>query len=191
IGENAAEIIHIGQAVLALGGTIEYFRDTVFNYPTFAEAYKVAGLDGLNRLCPASAGIFREVGGGAHGGVTDFRRALEDRPLLEGRELPLGRPDLPSRERAPARAASGRARQAPAPRPLGDDARTELRLRAPEPPHPGARAEGPVRHGPRARRTGPRRQHLPRRFVLRALPGDRTGRGGDPATVQPVLLARR
>jgi len=50
IGENAAEIIHIGQAVLALGGTIEYFRDTVFNYPTFAEAYKVAGLDGLNRL---------------------------------------------------------------------------------------------------------------------------------------------
>jgi NAD(P) transhydrogenase len=50
IGESAAEIVHIGQAVLALGGTIEYFRDTVFNYPTFAEAYKVAGLDGLNRL---------------------------------------------------------------------------------------------------------------------------------------------
>jgi NAD(P) transhydrogenase len=50
IGESAAEIIHIGQAVISLGGTIEYFRDTVFNYPTFAEAYKVAGLDGLNRL---------------------------------------------------------------------------------------------------------------------------------------------
>ena len=50
IGESAAEIVHIGQAVLALGGTIEYFRDSVFNYPTFAEAYKVAGLDGLNRL---------------------------------------------------------------------------------------------------------------------------------------------
>ena len=50
IGESAAEIIHIGQAVLALGGTIEYFRDTTFNYPTLAEAYKVAGLDGLNRL---------------------------------------------------------------------------------------------------------------------------------------------
>jgi len=50
IGESAAEIVHIGQAVLAFGGTIEYFRDTVFNYPTFAEAYKVAGLDGLNRL---------------------------------------------------------------------------------------------------------------------------------------------
>jgi NAD(P) transhydrogenase len=50
IGENAAEIIHIGQAVIALGGTVEYFRDTTFNYPTLAEAYKVAGLDGLNRL---------------------------------------------------------------------------------------------------------------------------------------------
>ena len=49
-GERATEIIHIGQAVLAFGGTIEYFRDTVFNYPTMAEAYKVAGLDGLNRL---------------------------------------------------------------------------------------------------------------------------------------------
>jgi len=50
IGDGATEIIHIGQAVLAFGGTIEYFRDTVFNYPTFAEAYKVAGLDGLNKL---------------------------------------------------------------------------------------------------------------------------------------------
>jgi NAD(P) transhydrogenase len=50
IGEGATEIIHIGQAVISFGGTIEYFRDTVFNYPTFAEAYKVAGLDGLNKL---------------------------------------------------------------------------------------------------------------------------------------------
>ena len=50
IGESATEIVHIGQAVLALGGTIEYFRDTVFNYPTFAEAYKVAALNGLNKL---------------------------------------------------------------------------------------------------------------------------------------------
>ena len=44
------ELIHIGQAVLSLGATIEYFRDTVFNYPTLAEAYKVATLDGLNKL---------------------------------------------------------------------------------------------------------------------------------------------
>jgi len=50
VGERAAEIIHIGQAVLGFGGTIEYFRDSVFNYPTLAEAYKVAALDGLNKL---------------------------------------------------------------------------------------------------------------------------------------------
>jgi NAD(P) transhydrogenase len=50
IGERATEIIHIGQAVLALGGTLEYFRDTVFNYPTLAEAYKVAAFDGLNKI---------------------------------------------------------------------------------------------------------------------------------------------
>jgi NAD(P) transhydrogenase len=50
MGENAAEIVHIGQAVLSFGGTMDYFRDTVFNYPTFAEAYKVAGLNGLNKL---------------------------------------------------------------------------------------------------------------------------------------------
>ncbi|MGA3213144.1 MAG: Si-specific NAD(P)(+) transhydrogenase [Terriglobales bacterium] len=50
IGDRATEIVHIGQAVLALGGTLEYFRDSVFNYPTLAEAYKVAALDGLNKL---------------------------------------------------------------------------------------------------------------------------------------------
>jgi NAD(P) transhydrogenase len=50
IGDRAAEIIHIGQAVLALNGTIEYFRDNIFNYPTLAEAYKVAALDGFNKL---------------------------------------------------------------------------------------------------------------------------------------------
>ncbi len=50
IGDRSAEIVHVGQAVLAMGGTIEYFRDAVFNYPTLAEAYKVAALDGLNKL---------------------------------------------------------------------------------------------------------------------------------------------
>ena len=50
LGQRATEIIHIGQAVLSYGGTIDYFRDTVFNYPTLAEAYKVAALDGLNKL---------------------------------------------------------------------------------------------------------------------------------------------
>jgi NAD(P) transhydrogenase len=40
IGENATEIIHLGQAGIALGATVDYFRDTVFNYPSFAEAYQ-------------------------------------------------------------------------------------------------------------------------------------------------------
>jgi len=50
IGEGASELIHIGQAVLASGLKVEYFRDTVFNFPTLAEAYKSAAFDGLNRL---------------------------------------------------------------------------------------------------------------------------------------------
>lgn len=50
IGEGASELIHIGQAVLAFGGKVDYFVDTVFNYPTLAEAYKTAAFDGLNRL---------------------------------------------------------------------------------------------------------------------------------------------
>jgi NAD(P) transhydrogenase len=50
LGQRATEIVHIGQAVLFYGGSVEYFRDMVFNYPTLAEAYKVAALDGLNKL---------------------------------------------------------------------------------------------------------------------------------------------
>ena len=50
IGEGASELIHIGQAVLAMGGTIDYFINTVFNYPTLAECYKAAAFDGVNRL---------------------------------------------------------------------------------------------------------------------------------------------
>ena len=50
LGQRATEIIHIGQAVLFYGGSVEYFRDMIFNYPTLAEAYKVAALDGLNKL---------------------------------------------------------------------------------------------------------------------------------------------
>ena len=49
-GSQASELVHIGQAVMQLGGTIDYFVDTVFNYPTFAEAYKIAGLNGINKL---------------------------------------------------------------------------------------------------------------------------------------------
>lgn len=50
IGEGASELIHIGQAVMVLGGTLQYFVDTVFNYPTLAECYKAAAFNGLNRL---------------------------------------------------------------------------------------------------------------------------------------------
>ncbi len=49
IGTGATEIIHIGQTVMSAGMTIDYFVETVFNYPTLAECYKVAALDGLNR----------------------------------------------------------------------------------------------------------------------------------------------
>ncbi len=50
IGEGASELIHIGQAVLAYQGKIDYFVKTVFNYPTLAECYKTAAFDGINRL---------------------------------------------------------------------------------------------------------------------------------------------
>ncbi|NGZ04414.1 MAG: Si-specific NAD(P)(+) transhydrogenase [Nitrospira sp. WS238] len=50
IGQGATELIHIGQAVLTYGGTVEYFVHNVFNYPTLAECYRTAALDGLNRL---------------------------------------------------------------------------------------------------------------------------------------------
>ncbi|MFO0948924.1 MAG: FAD-dependent oxidoreductase, partial [Planctomycetota bacterium] len=52
-GENAAEIVHIGQAIMAQKGdanTLRYFLNTTFNYPTMAEAYRVAALNGINRL---------------------------------------------------------------------------------------------------------------------------------------------
>lgn len=61
IGEGATELVHIGQAVLNLKGTVDYFVENAFNYPTLAEAYKIAALDAFNRMPPrqmpvASAG---------------------------------------------------------------------------------------------------------------------------------------
>jgi NAD(P) transhydrogenase len=50
IGEGAAELLHIGQAVMTLKGTIDYFIETVFNYPTLAECYKQAAFNGVNKL---------------------------------------------------------------------------------------------------------------------------------------------
>ena len=50
IGAEASELVHIGQAVLAFDGTLDYFVNTVFNYPTLAECYKVAALDCYNKI---------------------------------------------------------------------------------------------------------------------------------------------
>ena len=50
IGEGATELVHIGQAVLTFGGTVDFFIHNVFNYPTLAECYRTAALDGVNRL---------------------------------------------------------------------------------------------------------------------------------------------
>ena len=50
VGHGASELLRIGQAVMVLGGKLEYFVDTVFNYPTLAECYKVAAFNGLNRV---------------------------------------------------------------------------------------------------------------------------------------------
>jgi NAD(P) transhydrogenase len=50
LGVGATEVIHIGQTVMAFGGTIDYLVDAVFNYPTLAEGYKVAALDAANKI---------------------------------------------------------------------------------------------------------------------------------------------
>ena len=50
IGEGAAELVHIGQYVIALRGTLDILVNSAFNYPTLAECYKTAAFDGINRL---------------------------------------------------------------------------------------------------------------------------------------------
>ncbi len=50
IGTGATELVHIGQAVMATGMPIDYFVESVFNYPTLAECYKIAAMDGINRV---------------------------------------------------------------------------------------------------------------------------------------------
>ena len=47
LGTGASELVHIGQTAMALGGTLDFFVENVFNYPTLAECYKVAALDGI------------------------------------------------------------------------------------------------------------------------------------------------
>ncbi len=50
LGDGASELVHIGQTLMVAGGTIEVLRDSVFNYPSLAEAYRVAATNGLDRL---------------------------------------------------------------------------------------------------------------------------------------------
>lgn len=50
IGTGATELVHIGQCAIAFNATVEYFVNAVFNYPTLAECYKVAAMNGLNKI---------------------------------------------------------------------------------------------------------------------------------------------
>ena len=61
IGTGATELIHIGQAVMALDGTVEFFVNNVFNFPTLAECYKVAAYNGLNKLNNVYSGSCQPV----------------------------------------------------------------------------------------------------------------------------------
>lgn len=61
VGEGATELIHVGQAVITLGGTLDYFIDSAFNYPTLAEAYKVAALNALNKFTPYDGVSLKEL----------------------------------------------------------------------------------------------------------------------------------
>lgn len=64
VGEGATELIHIAQAVLNLKGTVDYFVENSFNYPTLAEAYRIAGLDAFNRMPIPEAYKVRRPGDG-------------------------------------------------------------------------------------------------------------------------------
>ena len=57
IGMGASELVHIGQAALALGAPVDFLVDNVFNYPTFAEAYKVAALHAKNLVKNSVSGV--------------------------------------------------------------------------------------------------------------------------------------
>ena len=63
VGEGATELVHIGQAVLNLKGTLDYFIENTFNYPTLAEAYKIAALDAWNRMSLPNTVSIADVAG--------------------------------------------------------------------------------------------------------------------------------
>jgi len=87
IGEGASELIHIGQAVINLGGTVDYFVENSFNYPTLAEGYKIAALDVWNRLQSQNSARSSQqvqsgdtIGQGAAG--DQLRKELKDIPAI-------------------------------------------------------------------------------------------------------------
>jgi hypothetical protein len=57
VGEGATELIHIDEVVLAFNGTLDYFVDTVVNYPTLADTYKIAALDAYNRFRTSASSV--------------------------------------------------------------------------------------------------------------------------------------
>ena len=60
-GTNATDLVHIGQAIMGCGGTVDYLVDTVLNYPTLSEAYKVAALDVSNKIRAVEAFEHRQI----------------------------------------------------------------------------------------------------------------------------------
>ncbi len=84
VGEGATELIHIGQAVLNLGGTLDYFVENTFNYPTLAEAYKIAALDAFNRIPreQPSTAAFATLAKVVEAAVEDAENAESDEDAL-------------------------------------------------------------------------------------------------------------
>src|ERR1041385_6704204 len=80
VGEGATELIHIGQAVLNLGGGLDYFVENTFNYPTLAEAYKIAALDAWNRM-PREQPSTRNLQAGFEAAAKIARGGKENRYL--------------------------------------------------------------------------------------------------------------
>ncbi len=118
-------------------------------------------------------------------------RAAADRRLVAGRELPLGRADLPDGQPAAPGAAAAGAREAAAARALGHHARAQLRLRPPEPGDRGPRPGDDVRDRPRPRRSRAGGCRLAGGHLQRGLPERRAGRGRDAPAVHAVLLPGR
>ncbi len=119
------------------------------------------------------------------------RHAAGHRQVVAGGELPVGGPDLPDGQPAAARAAAARAREAAAARPLGDDARAELRLRPPQPGDHAARPGDDLHHRAGPRRAGTGRLGVPRGDLLGGLPRGRPGPRRARPAVHAVLLPRR